>query len=65
MLLTVAAANNFANISQIGFSGDRYPQKLPPAALEELGISFDDIEAMEEAVNREIEKAKIFLKVSE
>jgi hypothetical protein len=33
--------------------------------LEELGISFDDIEAMEDGVNKEIEKAKIFLKVSE
>jgi hypothetical protein len=33
--------------------------------LEELAITFDDIEAQEAAVNREIEKAKIFLKVSE
>jgi HD-like signal output (HDOD) protein len=65
IVLTVAAANNFANLYQIGFSGDRYPEKLPLAALEELGITFDDIEALEGAVNREIEKAKIFLKVSE
>jgi HD-like signal output (HDOD) protein len=65
IVLTVAAANNFANLYQIGFSGDRYPEKLPLAVLEELAITFDDIEAQEAAVNREIEKAKIFLKVSE
>ena len=65
IVFTVAAANNFANLYQIGFSGDRYPEKLPLTVLEELAITFDDIEALEAAVSREIEKAKIFLKVSE
>jgi HD-like signal output (HDOD) protein len=63
MLLTVAAANFFANTYQIGFSGDRYPEKISPGIYEELGISLDDLEAMEERVNGEIEKAKIFLSV--
>jgi hypothetical protein len=61
----VAAANFFANTFQIGFSGDRYPEKLPQAVLEELGITLDDLEALEEKVNGEIEKAKIFLSVSQ
>ncbi len=65
VLLTVAAANFFANTYQIGFSGDRYPEKLPPSLYEELGITLDDLEAMEEKVNGEIEKAKIFLSVSQ
>ncbi len=65
VLLTVAAANFFANTFQIGFSGDRYPEKLPPSLYEELGITLDDLEAMEEKVNAEIEKAKIFLSVSQ
>jgi hypothetical protein len=65
VLLTVAAANFFANTFQIGFSGDRYPEKLPLAIYEELGITLDDLEAMEDKVNAEIEKAKIFLKVSQ
>jgi HD-like signal output (HDOD) protein len=65
LLLTVAAANFFANTAQIGFSGDRYPEKLSPAVLTELGITMDDIEDVEEKANGEIEKAKIFLKVSE
>jgi hypothetical protein len=33
--------------------------------LTELGITMDDIEDVEEKANGEIEKAKIFLKVSE
>jgi HD-like signal output (HDOD) protein len=63
VLLTVAAANFFANTFQIGFSGDRYPEKLPLSVYEELGITLDDLEAMETQVNGEIEKAKIFLSV--
>jgi len=65
VLLTVAAANFFANIAQVGFSGDRYPEKLQAAIFEELGISLDDLEAMEDRVNAEIEKAKVFLSVSQ
>ena len=65
VLLTVAAANFFANTFQIGFSGDRYPEKLPQAVLDELGITLDDLEAVEDKANSEIEKAKIFLSVSQ
>jgi len=65
VLLTVAAANFFANTYQIGFSGDRYPEKLPLTVFEELGITLDDLEAVEEKANSEIEKAKVFLSVSQ
>jgi len=65
VLLTVAAANFFANTYQIGFSGDRYPEKVPLSVFEELGISLDDLEEVEEKANGEIEKAKIFLSVSQ
>jgi HD-like signal output (HDOD) protein len=65
VLLTVSAANYFANSNQIGFSGDRYPQKLASYVFEELGIGWEDLEALEDSVNKEIDKAKIFLKVSE
>jgi HD-like signal output (HDOD) protein len=64
VLLTVAAANYFANSYQIGFSGDRYPESLPPAVFEELSITRDDLDEVESKVNGEIEKAKIFLQVS-
>jgi HD-like signal output (HDOD) protein len=65
VLLTVAAANFFANSFQIGFSGDRYPEKLALSVFEKLGITLDDLDAMEDKVNSEIEKAKIFLSVSQ
>ncbi len=65
ILLTVAAANFFANTYQIGFSGDRYPEKLPLTVFEELGITLDDLEAVEDKANSEIEKAKVFLSVSQ
>ena len=65
VLLTVAAANFFTNTYQIGFSGDRYPEKVPLSVFEELGISLDDLEEVEEKANGEIEKAKIFLSVSQ
>jgi hypothetical protein len=61
----VAAANYFANANNIGFSGDRYPEKLPDFVFAELGISWDDLEAIEDLVTKEIEKAKIFLQVAE
>jgi HD-like signal output (HDOD) protein len=65
VLLTVVAANFFANTNQLGFSGDRYPDKLPPSVFEELGISWDDLEEIEEKATVEIEKAKVFLSVSQ
>jgi HD-like signal output (HDOD) protein len=65
VLLTVAAANFFANTYQIGFSGDRYPEKLPLSVFEELGITLDDLEEIEEKATGEIEKAKVFLSVSQ
>jgi HD-like signal output (HDOD) protein len=64
VVLTVAAANYFANANQIGFSGDRYPQTLSQDKFAELGITWEDLESLEESVNKEIEKAKIFLTVS-
>ena len=65
VLLTVSAANYFANANQIGFSGDRYPEALPDFVFPELGITWDDLEAIEGLVNGEIEKAKVFLQVSQ
>jgi HD-like signal output (HDOD) protein len=65
ILLTVSAANFFANTNQIGFSGDRYPEALPQQIYAELGVGWEDLEALENQVNKEIDKAKIFLMVSE
>lgn len=64
MLTTIAVANYFAGATQTGFSGDRYPEKLPQAYLSALGIDWDFLDSIEGEVQSEIEKARIFLQVS-
>jgi putative nucleotidyltransferase with HDIG domain len=65
LVSTINVANYFANAYEIGFSGDRYPEQLPAATMEELGIDWDYLEGLEDSVNAEIEKAQIFLQVSD
>jgi len=63
IVYTVAAANRFASISEIGFSGDRFPAPLPPLVWDFLNVSQDVFDEMEKDVSGEIEKAEIFLKI--
>jgi len=63
VLYSVAAANHFAAISDIGFSGDRYPDHLPAKVWETLHVSKDIFDEIIENVNSEIEKAEVFLKI--
>jgi putative nucleotidyltransferase with HDIG domain len=63
ILYSVAAANRFAAIMDIGFSGDRYPEKVDPVVWRALGVDKDVFDTIEKNVNEEIEKAKIFLKI--
>jgi HD-like signal output (HDOD) protein len=62
---TVAVADFYVNTNGIGFSGSRYPEKVPEKALSYLGISWDTLDAMHEELIQEIEKAKVFLKINE
>lgn len=61
IVYAVAAANYFSNYFEIGFSGDRYPEKPSEIVFNELNITIDWFEEIEESVNAEIDKAKIFL----
>ena len=63
ILFTVVAANRFASLMEIGFSGDRYPEKMGDQIWETLGVDRDVFEEIEKTVNEEIEKAKIFLRL--
>lgn len=65
IVYAVAAANYFANMYEIGFSGNRYPEPMTEEALSSLGITMEWLEDTEEEVNREIDKARIFLKIEE
>ena len=63
ILRTVAVADFYANREGIGFSGNRYPEKIPPEVYEALGMQKSALEELEGPVNAEIEKAKVFLKL--
>jgi putative nucleotidyltransferase with HDIG domain len=63
VLSSIVAANRFASIMEIGFSGDRYPEKADPLIWETLDVTKDVFEKIETTVNEEIEKAKIFLRL--
>jgi HD-like signal output (HDOD) protein len=63
VLRTVAVADFFANREGIGFSGNRYPDKISPEIFSLLEIGKSLLEELEEPVNAEIEKAKVFLKM--
>jgi len=63
ILYSVITANQFASHSGIGFSGDRYPEKIDPLIWETLNVSREAFDEIEKIVNTEIEKAEIFLKI--
>lgn len=65
ILFTVALANYFANFFEIGFSGDRYPEKLSADIFSYLGVDMDYLEEIEDTVASEIDKARIFLKLAQ
>jgi putative nucleotidyltransferase with HDIG domain len=63
VLYTVAVSNRFSSLARIGFSGNRYPPPLPDFVWEALNVSSDVFDELEDIVNKEIEKAEIFLKI--
>jgi HD-like signal output (HDOD) protein len=64
ILYSIAAANYFASQREIGFSGDRFPEKPGKEVWETLRINYNTFDEIEETVNREIEKAQVFLKIT-
>jgi putative nucleotidyltransferase with HDIG domain len=63
LLYTAILANRFALESEIGFSGDRHPEKPGPSIWEALNITPEIFEEISDGVNGEIEKAEVFLKL--
>ncbi|MBN1797066.1 MAG: HDOD domain-containing protein [Spirochaetales bacterium] len=63
ILYTVAISNYFANVSELGFSGDRFPEKIQDDVFNYLGIGWQYLEDIEDDIKKEIEKAQIFLEV--
>jgi len=65
LVFTVAISNYYVKIQEFGFSGDRHPVKPPANVFEQLGISWAQIQKLDENISSEIEKAKVFLKITE
>jgi putative nucleotidyltransferase with HDIG domain len=63
VLYTIIVADYYVNREEIGFSGNRYPQKPGQEIFQSLGLTKETMEEIAEEVNAEIEKAKVFLKL--
>jgi HD-like signal output (HDOD) protein len=61
IMYTVAVANWFAANKEIGFSGDRFPENPSYEIWGDLGVNPDMLNELVDTVNKEIEKAKVFL----
>jgi HD-like signal output (HDOD) protein len=60
---TIHCAVYFVTVAEIGFSGDRYPERANEHSLEVLGITIPYLDEMEEEVEEEIQKAEVFLRL--
>ncbi len=65
LVYAVAIADYMSLYLERGFAGNRYPEEPPKSVYETLGISFDELEAMAGTFKQEIEKARVFLKISQ
>ena len=63
ILRCIMLANYFAAINEMGFAGNRNPEKPAPQIWDSLGITEKIFTEIESVVNEEIDKAKIFLKI--
>jgi HD-like signal output (HDOD) protein len=64
LLHSIVAANYFASLMEIGFSGSRHPRRPEDMVWETLGLAWEDIEDIKPVVDKEIEKAQIFLNLT-
>lgn len=65
ILYAVMAADYFANAFEIGFSGNRYPQKPEDDVFRSVQVSMEYFEEIEDEIQGEIDKAAVFLKLSQ
>ncbi len=65
LVAAVYTANAYCNFNEIGFSGDRYGSKIEDYILSSIGITEDFLDDIFETISQEIEKASVFLKISQ
>ena len=64
LVCTVAAANYFSLVYEVGFAGDRKPEMPDDEAWEIIGLKEDVFLDVMEKLFSEIERAKVFLHIS-
>lgn len=64
LVYTVSVSNYFANLKEIGFSGNKYIREPDKTLFDYLEINLSDMENMVAEVEGAIENAKIFLRLA-
>lgn len=64
LLYTISFANYYANVNEMGFSGNRFPERVDSTVQDYLGIDLSYLEDIEDSINNAIEKARVFLKLA-
>jgi len=65
LVAAIYIANNYCNLNEIGFSGNRYTKKIDDYILSTVGVTEEYLDDIFETISSEIEKASIFLQVSQ
>ena len=65
LVASVYAANIYCNENQVGFSGSRHTKSIEEHILTSIGITEEYLDGLFETISTELEKAAVFLKVSE
>jgi putative nucleotidyltransferase with HDIG domain len=65
LVAAIAAADAFCIENAVGFSGNRIPDILPDLVWQTLGLKEEDLFGIEDTINDELERASVFLKISE
>jgi putative nucleotidyltransferase with HDIG domain len=65
LVASVYAANIYCNENQIGFSGSRHTKSIEEHILTSIGITEEYLDGLFETISTELEKAAVFLKISE
>jgi putative nucleotidyltransferase with HDIG domain len=65
LVSAIYLANSYCNLNEIGFSGNRFSGKMDTGILQDTGITFEFLDNLFDTISEEIEKASVFLHVSE
>ena len=65
LISVVALANTYANLFDVGSSGDRFPDtSRVDELLLQVGLKWHDLSSLHTVVEQEIEKAQVFLQIA-